>query len=147
MAAETFEVTAQIANTPESVIDYVSEVRNRPLFFPSLKSISDVKGDPRSVGTSWTWTFATLGMEFQGTGRCLEHVPGKLYSFSTEGGIESKFTYQTEPHDGGTLLTIRLEYSVPETARPKLPAESVSKAMMKAEAERVVQNLKSILDQ
>ena len=86
MADETFELTAQIANTPEAVIDYVSQVRNRPLFFPSLKSISDVKGDPKSVGTSWKWTFATLGMEFQGTGRCLQHVPGKLYSFSTEGG-------------------------------------------------------------
>jgi len=147
MASETFETTAQIANTPEAVIDYVSQVRNRPLFFPSLKSISDVKGDPKSVGTSWKWTFATLGMEFQGTGRCLQHVPGKLYSFSTEGGIESAFTYQAAPQDGGTLLTIRLEYSVPESARPRLPAESVGKAMMKAEAERVVQNLKSILDQ
>jgi carbon monoxide dehydrogenase subunit G len=147
MATETFETSVQIANTPKAVIDYVADARNRPLFFPSLKSISDLKGDPSAVGTTWKWTFATLGMEFQGTGRCLKHEPGKLYSFQTDGGIGSTFTYKAEPEGKGTRLTIHLEYSVPDKARSRLPAPAVGQAMMRAEAERVSQNLKNILDQ
>jgi carbon monoxide dehydrogenase subunit G len=146
METKKFEISALIANTPEAVIDYVADPRNRPLYFPSLKSITDVKGDPRAVGTSWKWTFATLGMEFQGTGRCLKYEPGKLYSFRTEGGIDSTFTYEARPEGQGTRLTIRLEHGIPEAAKPRLPAESVGEAMKKAEAERVIQNLKAILD-
>jgi carbon monoxide dehydrogenase subunit G len=147
MATETFETTVLIANTPKAVIEYVADPRNRPLFFPSLKSITEIKGDPAAPGTTWKWTFATLGMEFQGTGRGLKHEPGKLYSFRTDGGIGSTFTYKAEPEGQGTRLTIHVEYSVPESARPRLPTPAVGQAMMNAEAERVAQNLKNILDQ
>ena len=146
MATKRFETSARIENTPQAVMDYVADPRNRPLFFPSLKSISDLQGAPCAVGTTWKWTFATLGMEFQGTGRCVAHEMGKLYSFTTEGGIDSTFTYTADPEGTGTLLKIRLEYSVPEAVRPRLPSESIGESMMKSEAELVIQNLKNILD-
>jgi hypothetical protein len=147
MARKTFETTALIVNTPRAVIDYVADVRNRPLFFPSLKSITDIKGDPSAQGTTWKWTFVALGVEVQGTGRCLRHDPGKLYSFQTEGGVASTFTYTAVPEGNGTRLTISLEYDLPESLPVRLPAEHVRDAMKKAEAERVIQNLKTVLDQ
>ena len=143
----TFHTSGRIKNSPEAVISYVADPRNRPLFFPSLKSISDIQGDPTAEGTSWKWTFATLGMEFQGKGHCVKHVPGKLYSFKTEGGIESTITYRAEPEGDGTRLSIQVDYQVPEDAKSKLPAESRAKKMREKEAAQALENLQKILDQ
>jgi carbon monoxide dehydrogenase subunit G len=142
----TFEISGHIDNTPEDVIAYVADPRNRPLFFPSLKSISDVQGEPTAVGTTWKWTFVALGMQFSGRGRCLKHEPGKLYSFQTDGGIQSTFTYRAEPESGGTKLTVNLEYQVPESAKPKLPTGDRAQKMREEEAHHVLQNLQLILN-
>jgi carbon monoxide dehydrogenase subunit G len=146
MSAKTFEISEIIAATPATVIAYVADVRNRPLYFPLLKSITNIKGDPSAVGTSWTWTFGALGIELQGQGRCLKHEPGKLYSFSTDGGIASTCTYIAVPEGKGTRLTISLEYEVPEKAKSIIPKEEIAAKMQQTEAERVIHNLKTILE-
>ena len=143
--ASKFETSGHIDNTPEAVIAYVADPRNRPLFFPSLKSITDVQGEPTAVGTTWKWTFVALGMQFSGRGRCLKHEPGKLYSFQTDGGIQSTFTYRAEPDKGGAKLTVSLEYQVPENAKPKLPTGDRGQKMREEEARHVLENLQLIL--
>lgn len=147
MSEYHIEANASINNKPEAVMSYIADVRNRPLYLPPLKTVSDIKGDPAGVGTTWKWVWVSLGMEFQGTGRCLKYEPGKVYSFKTEGGLSSTWTYTAQPEGDGTRLTIRVEYDVPESAKGRLPAVSVTDSIKKAETERVVQNLKVILDQ
>jgi hypothetical protein len=146
MSAKPIEVTTRIENTPEAVIGYIANVRNRPLYLPSLKSVSDIKEAAGGVGTTWKWTWVALGMEWQGVGRCLKHEPGKVYSFKTEGGIESTWTYTAGKDGDATKLTIRVDYLVPEKARPRLPSDAVAEAMRKTETDQAVQNLKLILD-
>jgi carbon monoxide dehydrogenase subunit G len=146
MSTQSIEASTYIENTPEAVLTYIANVRNRPLYLPSLKSVTDIKENLAGAGTTWKWTWVSLGMEFEGTGRCLQYEPGKLYSFKTEGGIESTWTYHAQPESKGTKLTIRVQYDVPEKARPRLPAEKTGEAMRKAETNQVVQNLKVILD-
>lgn len=146
MSARNVEVTTHINNTPEAVLGYVAEVRNRPLYLPPLKAVADVQGQP-GPGQTWKWTFTALGIDWEGTGRCLEYVPGKRYKFHTEGGIASTWTYAAELDSGGTKLTVRVEYDVPERAKLLLPAEAIFEARKKAEAEKATQNLKAILDQ
>jgi len=143
--ATTFETSGHIDNTPEAVIAYVADPRNRPLFFPSLKAITDIQGEPSAVGTSWKWTFVALGMEFRGRGRCLSHEPGRLYSFQTDGGIRSTFTYRAHAESGGTKLTVSLEYEVPENAKAKLPAGDRGQKLREEEARRALENLQLIL--
>jgi Polyketide cyclase / dehydrase and lipid transport len=139
MTKQKVQTSTHIENTPEAVMSYIAEVRNRPLYLPSLKSIEDIKG--AGAGTTWKWTWVIFGVEFQGVGRCLDYQPGKLYSFRTEGGIESTWTYRAVADAKGTQLTIELEYTVPERVLPRLRADP-----HKAEVEQVVQNLKTILD-
>ena len=146
MSTKTFEISQQIDAPPEKVIAYVADPHNRPAFFPHLKSISDVQGDPKSAGASWKWTFSALGLDFEGRGRCLKHEPGKLYSFTTEGGIKSTFTYEATPAGKGTNLKVRLEYEVPERAISVLPVEEIAIKMRQTEAEKALQNLKTILE-
>jgi carbon monoxide dehydrogenase subunit G len=146
MSAKPIEVTTRIENTPEAVLGYIAEVRNRPLYLPSLKSVADIKEVAGGVGTTWKWTWVALGMEWEGIGRCLQHEPGKVYAFKTEGGIESTWTYTAEKDGDGTKLTVTVDYAIPEKARPRLPSESMGETMKKTEADRAIQNLKVILD-
>ena len=49
--SRTIDATAHIDNKPEAVIGYIADVRNRPLYLPSLKSVTDIKEAPG--GTTW----------------------------------------------------------------------------------------------
>jgi Polyketide cyclase / dehydrase and lipid transport len=145
MAAHQVDASTTIANKPEAIMSYIAEVRNRPLYLAPLKAVTDIKGE--GAGASWKWVWVTLGMEFQGTGRSLKYEPGKLYSFKTEGGIASTWTYTAAAEGKGTRLNIRVEYEVPERAQARGSEANAADAMKKGEAERALQNLKIILDQ
>jgi carbon monoxide dehydrogenase subunit G len=146
MSTKTFEINQQIEAPPQEVLEYVADPRNRPAYFPHLKSISDLEGEPTAVGTSWKWTFSYLGLSFEGRGRCLKHDKGKVYAFTTEGGIKSTFTYEAQPAGQGTNLLVKLEYEVPERAISVLPVEDIAIKMRQTEAEKALQNLKTILE-
>ena len=60
MTMQQVQASAFIDNTPEAVLGYVADVRNRTYYLPSLKSLTDVKGDPAGVGTTWRWSFKVL---------------------------------------------------------------------------------------
>jgi len=140
MTMQKVQTSTHVENTPEAVMAYIADVKNRPLYLPSLKAVSDVKGGP-GAGATWKWTWVMFGAELQGAGRCLDYQPGKLYSFRTEGGITSTWTYRAAPEGKGTKLTIEVEYTVPERVLPRLRTDP-----HKAEVEHVLQNLKTILD-
>lgn len=145
--SSSIEVTANVDNTPEAVLAYVADVRNRPYYLPSLKTVTEVKETANhGAGTTWKWTWLSLGMEFSGTGECLKYEPGKVYTFRTTGGISSTWTYTVTPRDRGTDLHVKVEFEVPESAKSRLPIPSVTETLKKAETERVVANLKAILD-
>jgi carbon monoxide dehydrogenase subunit G len=146
MAKRTIETTMHIANAPEAVLGYIADVRHRTAYLPSLKALTDVRGEPSAVGTTWHWRWAMLGREFEGTGRCTEHQPGRLYAFRTEGGLESAFTYKAEPDGDGTRLTISAEFEVPDGLLAQLPSEALLERMGRLEAELVTLNLKALLD-
>ena len=145
MSQGQVEVSVQIDNTPQAVIGYVADVRHRPLFLGPLKSVTDIEGEPSAVGTRWKWTWVALGMEFEGVGECLQHDAGKLYSFKTEGGIASTWTYSAAAEGDGTKLSIKVDYEVPQSALARVPAENIAERMKTAEAERVADNLRLIL--
>jgi carbon monoxide dehydrogenase subunit G len=142
----TIQVEARIENDPKSVISYIADPRNRPLYLPLLKSVDDIQSTPGVVGSTWRWTVGLLGMDFEGTGRCTEYEAGSLYRFRTEGGIASTWTYRAEADGDGTRLTAEIEYEVPEKAVNILPTESVLASIRKAEADKAIENLKTVLD-
>lgn len=144
MTMQQVKATGTIDNTPEAVLGYIADVRNRTFYLPSLKAISNVQGEPASASTTWTWTWALLGMEFTGTARSTAYQPGKLYSFKTEGGIDSTWTYTATPEGKGTRLTIQVEYEPPASILARLVGDSQGRHQ--AEVDQVLQNLKTVLD-
>jgi hypothetical protein len=144
MTVQQVKASGVIDNTPEAVLDYVADVRNRTFFLPSLKAVTDVKGEPISADNTWKWTWVLMGMEFVGTSRSVAYEAGKMYSFKTESGIESTWTYTVAPEGNGTRLTIQVEYKPPESVLGRLRGDA--QARHQAEVDQVLQNLKAILD-
>ena len=144
MTTQQVKASAILDNTPEAVLGYIADVRNRTYFLPSLKAITNVQGEPASASTTWSWTWVLLGMEFVGTGRSLDYQPGKTYSFQTEGGIASKWTYTVAPEGKGTRLTIQVEYQPPAGVLGMLSGDPQTRHQ--AEVDQVLKNLKTILD-
>ena len=56
MSTKNIQVAVSINRGPEDVIGFVSDVRNRPKYIQSLKSISDIQGEPGEISNSWHWT-------------------------------------------------------------------------------------------
>jgi carbon monoxide dehydrogenase subunit G len=146
MAAKTVETTLHIDNAPDAVLAYIADVRHRTAYLPSFKALSVVRGERRAARTTWKWRWAMLGREFEGTGRCTEYRPGEVYSFRTEGGLKSTFTYRAEADDRGTRLTVIADFDIPDDVLSRLPSIDVIERMGRLEAEMVTLNLKAILD-
>ena len=144
MTGQTVKASGVIDNRPDKVLGYIADVRNRTFFLPSLKAISKVQGEPASASTTWTWTWVLMGMEFVGTGKSLAYQAGKMYSFKTEGGIESTWTYTVAPEGKGTRLNIQVEFQAPKGILGRLRGDP--QARHQAEADQVLQNLKAILE-
>ncbi len=144
MTMQQVKASGHIDNTPEAVLNYIVDVRNRTYYLPSLKEISEVQGEPASGKTTWKWTWVLLGMEFVGRGRSIDYQPGKRYSFRTEGGIESTWTYTVEPEGNGTRLEVQVEYQPPQGVLARLRGNP--QARHQAEADLVLSNLQAILD-
>jgi len=146
MRTRNGQITAHIQNTPDVVMGYIADVRNRPFFLPSLKSVAEIQGAPTAVGTTWKWKWIALGMEFEGVGRCISHEPGRQYVFRTEGGITSTWIYKAEAEGGGTKVTLDIEYEIPERVLARLSSDAILDTLRKSEADHATQNLKLILE-
>ena len=138
--------SAVITGNADQIMNYIADVKNHPAFIGPLKSIANVKGDPKQAGTSWDWTFVMAGVEFSGKAETVSYESGKKFSYKTTTGIQSTFTYSAEPSGGGVKLTIDVTYDVPQDLLGKMQASVVEK-LNEAEGSRAVENLKAILDQ
>ena len=145
MATQSASAQVRINNSPQAVIEYIANVENRPLYLPSLKSVSNIEGE--SVGSTWTWSWSLLGIDFEGTATCTQHEAGQCYAFSTQGGIEGTFTYRAEADGEGTQLTMQVNFELPESVLSNAGVDSWLSSSKQQEADATLENLKTILDQ
>jgi uncharacterized membrane protein len=138
--------SAVIDGNADQIMNYIADVKNHPAFIGPLKSITNLKGDPKQPGTSWDWTFVMAGAEFSGRAETVGYEAGKKFSYRTTTGVESTFTYTAEPQGGGVKVTVDVTYDVPSTLLSRMQASVVEK-LNDAEGVRAVENLKAILDQ
>jgi uncharacterized membrane protein len=130
---------------PHKVVEYIANVRNHPAFISALKSVDNLEGDPKHSAT-WDWTFVMAGAELKGRAETAEYAEGQRYSFRTTTGITSKFTYSVESEDGGSRLTMDIEYELPQTVLAKAVDQGVVERLNEEEGTRAADNLKAILE-
>jgi uncharacterized membrane protein len=134
-----------VNHSPAEVIEYIADVSNHPAFIGPLKSVSDLAGDPRKPGTSWTWVFVMAGVEISGSAETIKYEPGRLFSYRTTSGALSTFEYSAAQEGDGTKVTINVDYEIPDTLLGKVQAPVVER-LNDLDGQRAVDNLKVILD-
>ena len=146
MINRTVDAQTHIANTPQAVMHFLGDVRNRQQYISALQEITLLQGGDEPLSQQWRWKFAALGLEFAGTARCTQFEAGQTYAFETEGEAKSSWLYRAEAEGNGTRLSLHVEYSLPDEVLSHLPPNTDPAALEQAEAAEVFQNLKTILD-
>jgi uncharacterized membrane protein len=132
-------------NAPvEKVCGYINEPTNLPEVWPSMVEAKDVQRLPNG-GNRFRWVYKMAGVRFEGTSEDTEVIANQRVVSKSTGGIESTFTWTFQPEDGGTKLTVEVEYTVPIPLLGKL-AEAFIVKQNEREAELLLANLKAKME-
>lgn len=139
------ERTVTINAPVEKVFTYLTEPTNLPEIWPSLMEVKDVQRLPEGVGSSYHWVYKMAGMRFEGMSETTEFVPNRRAVIKNTGGIPSTFVWTYQPEDGGTKLTVEVDYTPPVTPLGKLLEPFILKTN-EHEADVLLANLKARME-
>lgn len=139
------ETTITINAPVEKVFSYLQdEPTNLLEIWPSMVEAKDVKRLPNG-GTSFRWVYKMVGMRFEGTSEDIEYIANQRVVTKTRGGIDATYTWTFHPEDGGTKMTVEVEWSVPVPVLGKL-AEALIIRQQEREFDLVLANLKDKME-
>ena len=131
-------------NAPVEKVFEFSTPEILPEVWPSLVEVKNIKELPNG-GHSFDWVYKMAGMRLNGSSEDIEVVLNERSVSRTSGGIESTVTWEYQPVDDGTKLTVTTEYKVPIPLLGKL-AESIIVKMNENEHEVILANLKARME-
>jgi len=142
MAKITKSVTI---NAPvEKVFAFMSQPTNLPEVWPSMVEIKNVQPSPAG-GYNFGWVYKMAGMRFDGASETTESITNQRTVTKSTKGIKSTFVWIYESKDGGTKLTVEVEYIVPVPLLGKL-AEAFIMKQNDHEADVLLANLKARME-
>jgi uncharacterized membrane protein len=131
---------------PGEVMEYISDVGNHPAFITALKTVSNIQGDREEPSHQWNWVFSMAGVDMTGGAETTRYEAGKVFAYKTTGDIAAEFTYAAAPADGGTDLTIEVDYEVPDNALAAIADRTIIERLNDNIAAAAAENLKVILE-
>jgi carbon monoxide dehydrogenase subunit G len=129
---------------PKAVYDFLTNPNNLPTVWPSMIEVSNVQRK-NDGGHEFDWVYKMAGIRFHGHSHAVRVEPEKYVEVRSEGGIGAIFRWHYEPHDGGTRITLDVEYTIPTPVIGKA-AEIVVAKMNEREATMVLENTKATLE-
>jgi uncharacterized membrane protein len=136
---------------PERCFDFIADPSLAPLFISSLYSITPIDVDPRGVGNKWGFEYDLFGVPIRGESECTEFERPSRYVWRSIPGsstIDTTFSYTFEPQNGGTKVSLDVEYELPqEVLGGKLTDRLVVERMNEHEADAAIKNLKVVLEE
>ena len=128
---------------PEKVFAYLQDPMNVPEWLPGMIEVRNITGS--DVGQCYEWTYKMLGIHFNGESEVTEVIQNERFVLKSKAGIESIWVYTYEPHEGGTKLSLDLDYKVPVPVLGKLAEKLVLKTNER-EAELALENIKTMVE-
>jgi coenzyme Q-binding protein COQ10 len=135
-------------NAPvDKVVDFGADPQKWATFMTGMSGPDKTIGDG-GVGTQWEITMRTAGLRMQMTVRLVENrrePDGGAHSrFEFDGGWQ---TWDQEPEDGGTLVTMEEEYTVPGSVLGKVADRLVFEKMNARDMHHSLENLKLLVEE
>ena len=137
------EGTIHINVPPEQVMEALLDVEAAPEWTPSLEKVWDVQG--RGVGCTYQWQYKMGGISFEGSTEITEVTSDRMV-MKTTGGIPSTWVWTLTPADGGTDLSVTVEYTVPGSVLGAIANKLVIERQNQKETNETLANLKARLE-
>jgi len=128
----------------EKVFDFMLEPTNILEIWPSMLEVKNVQSLPNG-GYRYDWVYKMAGMRFEGQTETTEVIQNQRVVAKNESGIPSTFIWTYQPEDGGTRVTVNVDYTIPGAALGKL-AEPIIHKMNEHEGETLLANLKARME-
>ncbi len=129
-----------VAAPVEKVFAFMDDPMNTTSTMVGMTNVRNVKDNGGSK--SFDWTYKMGGMKFDGSSETVERTPNKSLKVIGKGGIESTFVWTFTPENGGTRVTVQIDYKVPVPVLGKL-AESVITKQNDRDTDTMMANLKA----
>jgi uncharacterized membrane protein len=131
-------------NAPvEKVFNYIADPMNNLEWVPSVMEIKDVSGS--GVGQHHRWTYKMAGVLLKGETTVTEHLPNERIVSQGKGGVTSTWILNFKTHDGGTIMELDIEYTIPIPVIGKL-AEKIVLKRNEREADLAMSNIKEKME-
>jgi uncharacterized membrane protein len=131
-------------NAPvEKVFDYLDDPMTQLEWVPSSIEVNDVSGS--GVGKHFKWKYKMVGILLKGETTVTEHIPNERIVTQSKGGATSTWTLNFESRDGGTMLELTIEYTIPIPVLGKL-AEKIVLKRNEREADLAMANIKEKME-
>jgi uncharacterized membrane protein len=140
----TVEKAITIDAPPERVFEYFDEPTNLLEIWPSMVDITDVKRMPNG-GAQYHWAYKLLGLRFEGDTETVAFERDRHVVEKNTGQIPSTFDWEFRPADGGTEVSLKVEYEIPSKLLGRFSEPFIVK-LNDREAETVLANLKDRLE-
>jgi uncharacterized membrane protein len=131
-------------NAPvEKVFNYLADPMAQIEWLPSMMDVKDVSGS--GVGQHFRWTYKMAGVLLKGETTVTEHIPNERRVTQSKGGVTSTWIVNLETHDGGTMMELDIEYTIPVPVIGKL-AEKIVLKRNEREADLAMSNIKENME-
>lgn len=132
---------------PEKCFAFIADPEKAPIFVSSLHSVTPTSTEPKGVGNTWDWEYDMFGVPIKGSSECIEYAKPHKYVWKSTQGAQTTWTYTFTSVNGGTKISLTVEYDVPESVlggiiKDKLMVEKLNEH----EADNAFANLKAILE-
>jgi uncharacterized membrane protein len=132
-------------NAPlDRVFEYATHPENLPEIWPSMIEVSNVQRKADGWH-SFDWVYKMAGIHFSGHAETTEVELNKRVVTKNERGIPSTFYWTFAGENGGTRVTMEVDYTLPGKVLDKL-AEPFLHRVNEREAETVLENLKARME-
>ena len=142
MAKMTKSVTI---NSPvEKVFTFMRDPNNMPEIWPGMVLVKDVKRSPLG-GFNYSWVYKMAGLRINGTSEVTDYIANQRLVMLTTRGMNSTFSLDLEPQNGGTKLTLEVENIVPVPLLGRVAEAFISMANEHS-ADLILANLKARME-
>jgi len=128
----------------EKVFAFMAEPSNLLEIWPSLLEVRNVQPLPNG-GYCYDWTYKMAGMRIEGQAEWTEFVKDQRIVYGNESGIPGTFVWTYRREDGGTRVSVSVEYTIPGAVLARL-AEPIIHKMNEHESETILANLKARME-
>jgi uncharacterized protein YndB with AHSA1/START domain len=139
----TVQTSINISAPVEKVFAYVTDPMTVTDWMVGMMEVSNVTGSGASLRYNWKYKMA--GVPLRGESTRNEYVPNERLVSENKEGIRSTFAFTFAPHEGGTKLEMKVDYTIPIPVLGKL-AEKLVLKRNEREADLWMENIKDNME-